>query len=216
MTTELRSLCHTMRATLIMSIEFSRKAVMAMPDMIPKIKAEAKATLELIGYCERLMQLRQYEDWGRFDWGLMVGWANKVDEPFVKLMLSLSKHHYHYGAISMHRWWRRLKAVNQQHLVQYFTYQGFPPPEGDKKLFWMELYEHCCRTHQMFNEMSQVFKDDRSVEMNLRAMLGCSQQKDIKEAWTAWAKLNHPDKGGSVEKFVLVKAAYEEYIDGKT
>ena len=198
-----------------MSIEFSRKAVMAMPDMIPKIKAEAKATLELIGYCERLVQLRQYEDWGKFDWAFMATWANKVDEPFVKLMLSLSKHNYHYSAISMHKWWRRLKAVNQQHLIQYFTYVNFPPPERGNKLFWIELYEQCCKTNQVFIEMSKVFKDDKYVEMNLRAMLGCSQQKDLKEAWTTWAKQNHPDKGGSVERFVLVKAAYEEWQDAQ-
>ena len=198
-----------------MSIEFSRQAVMAMPDMIPKIEAEAKATLELIGSCKRLLQLRQYDDWGRFDWAFMATWASKIDEPFIKLMLSLSKHNYHYGAISMHKWWRRLKAVNQQHLVQYFTYQGFPPPERGKKIFWTEVYEQCCRTNQMFIEMSGVFKDDRMVEMNLRAMLGCSQQKDLKEAWTAWAKQNHPDKGGSVERFVLVKAAYEEWQDAQ-
>lgn len=213
MTTELHFFFLPMRVP--MSIEFSRKAVIAMPDMIPKIKAEAKATLELIGYCERLMQLRQYEDWGNFDWAFMVTWANKVDEPFVKLMLSLSKHHYHYGAISMHKWWRRLKAVNQQHLIQYFTYVNFPPPERGKKIFWTELYEQCCKTNQVFIEMSTVFKDDRSVEMNLRAMLGCSQQKDLKEAWTTWAKQNHPDKGGSVERFVLVKAAYEEWQDAQ-
>jgi hypothetical protein len=92
---------------------------------------------------------------------------------------------------------------------------NFPPPERGKKLFWTELYEQCCKTNQVFIEMSTVFKDDRSVEMNLRAMLGCSQQKDLKEAWTTWAKLNHPDKGGSVERFVLVKAAYEEWQDAQ-
>ena len=192
---------------------FSRDLVITRPDLIPDIKKEAKATLDLIGYCDRLIQLRKYEDWGRFDWAFMATWANKIDEPFVKLMLSLSKHNYHYGAISMHKWWRRLKAVNQQHIITYFTYQGFPPPERGKKLFWLELYEHCCKTQTMFQQMSEVFKDDRSVEMNLRGMLGISQRRDIKEAWVEWAKQNHPDKGGSAERFVLVKAAYEEWQD---
>jgi DnaJ-class molecular chaperone len=63
----------------------------------------------------------------------------------------------------------------------------------------------------MFSKMSDVYISDTSVEMNLRALLGISQNRDIKEAWTQWAKTNHPDKGGSVEKFVLVKAAYEEW-----
>ena len=194
---------------------FSRDLVITRPYLIPDIKEEAKATLDLIGYCDRLIQLRKYEDWSRFDWPFMATWANKIDEPFVKLMLSLSKHNYHYGAISMHKWWRRLKAVNQQHLIQYFTYVNFPPPERDKKLFWLELYEHCCKTQTMFQQMSEVFKDDRSVEMNLRGMLGISQRRDIKEAWVEWAKQNHPDKGGSVERFVLVKAAYEEWQDAQ-
>lgn len=198
-----------------MSIEFSRKAVMAMPGMIPKIKQEAKATLDLIKYCEQLVQLRKYEDWARFDWAFMCTWANKVDEPFIKLMISLSRHGYHYGAISMHRWWRRLKAVNQQHLIQFFNYINFPAPKKDTLLFWEQVYEHCCRTNEIFTQMSAVYNDDRSVEMNLRALLGTSQSSDLKQAWTNWAKQNHPDKGGSVDKFVLVKAAYEEWLDGQ-
>ena len=191
---------------------FSRKLVFTNPEEIPAIKAEAKATLELISYCERLLQLRKYEDWSNFDWALMCSWANKVDEPFIKLMLSLSRHGYHYGAISMHRWWRRLKAVNQQNIISFFTYQNFNPE--NKHIYWEHLYEHCCRTHDIFTQMSAVYVSDKSVEMNLRALLGISQQRDIKEAWVQWAKNNHPDKGGSVERFVLVKAAYEEWSNG--
>ena len=61
--------------------------------------------------------------------------------------------------------------------------------------------------------MSDVYSDDRNVEMNLRALLGLSQQSDIKQAWLKWAKQNHPDKGGSVARFVLVKSAYEEWCN---
>lgn len=191
-------------------IAVNRDLVMSHPELIQDIRREAKATLELIGYCENLMRLRKYEDWERFDWGFMCTWANKVDEPFVKLMLSLARHGYKYGAISMHKWWRRLKALNQHHIISFFTYQGF---DFDKKktLWWDELYKHCCRSRDVFEQMSQVFTDDKNVEMNLRALLGISQVRDIKEAWHEWAKHNHPDKGGSVEKFVLVKAAYEEW-----
>lgn len=191
-------------------IAVNRELIMAHPELIAEAKKEAKATLELIGYCDNLMRLRKYVDWERFDWSLMCTWANKVDEPFVKLMLSLANHGYKYGAISMHRWWRRLKAVNQQHLITFFTYQGF---NHDKKqlLWWETLYEHCCRSHEVFVQMASVFNDDKNVEMNLRALLGTSQNSDLKEVWTKWAKANHPDKGGSVEQFVLVKAAYEEW-----
>jgi DnaJ-class molecular chaperone len=61
--------------------------------------------------------------------------------------------------------------------------------------------------------MSEVFRDDRQVEMYLRSLLGISQQRDIKEAWIEWAKRNHPDKGGSVDKFIITKSAYEEWYE---
>lgn len=181
------------------------------PSELPAIKAEAKATLELCTQCELLLKLRKYLDWDKFDWAYMCGWANKVDEPFVKLMISLAKHGYIYNVISMHKWWRRLKAVNQANVISFFTYTNFPGPT-DKPLFWADLYAQCCRTKSMFEEMSKVFSDDHFVEMNLRGLLGCSQSANIKEAWTKWAKSNHPDKGGSVDKFVIVKAAYEEWL----
>lgn len=189
---------------------FSRQSIITNPELISEIKAEAKATLDLCTYCEQLVRLRKYNDWSRFDWAFMCTWANKVDEPFIKLMLSLSRHGYDYGAISMHRWWRRLKAVNQHNIISFFTYQGFDH-DKKKRLYWERLYEHCCRSKEIFTRMSDVFISDSAVEMNLRALMGISQQTDIKEAWTKWAKTNHPDKGGSVEKFVLVKAAYEEW-----
>lgn len=193
---------------------FSRDMILTNPEMIPEIRREAKATLELIGFCDNLCKLRKYLDWSKFDWAYMCGWANKVDEPFVKLMLSLARHGYTYNVISMHKWWRRLKAVNQANVISFFTYTNFPGPT-DKPLFWADLYAQCCRTKAMFEEMSKVYADDHFVEMNLRGLLGCSQQADIKEAWTKWAKSNHPDKGGSVDKFVIVKAAYEEWLLAK-
>lgn len=191
---------------------FSRASVITQPDAIADIKAEAKKTLELIVHCERLQQLRKYNDWGRFEWSYMCTWANPVDEPFIKLMLSLSKHKYDYGAISMHRWWRRLKAVNQQNVITFFTYVNFKKQPGDGQLYWYDVYQQCCKTAETFAKMDAVYRDDTFVEMNLRALLGISQQRDIKDAWKEFAKTNHPDKGGSVEKFVLVKAAYEEWL----
>lgn len=188
----------------------NRDLVLSSPELLGDIKKEAKATLDLCKRCELLVQLRKYEDWGRFDWALMCSWANPVDEPFIKLMIALAKHGYHYGAVSMHRWWRRLKAVNQANLVSFFTFKTFPPPDGNR-LWWETVYEHCCRTHEMFVKMAEVYRDDRMVEMQLRAMLGASQNADLKQAFTKWAKSNHPDKGGSVEKFVIIKAAYEEW-----
>lgn len=191
-----------------MQLSVNREFVLEHPELLGDIKAEAKATYELCKRCELLTQLQKYSTWGQFDWSILVAMANPVDEPFVKLMISLAKHGYDYNAISMHRWWRRLKAVNQQHLVSYFTFIGFPEPGH---VGWIDLYQKCCRTSDIFKAMADVYRDDRSVEMNLRGMLGISQKSDIKEAWLKWAKQNHPDKGGSVERFVLVKAAYEEW-----
>ena len=192
---------------------FSKEMVITHPECIPEIKKEAKATLELIGYCETLCRLRKYLDWDKFDWSVMSTWANKVDEPFVKLMISLAKNGYQYNVISMHKWWRRLKAVNQQHIIGYFSYQGFPKPkEITQTIWWDLLYAQCCKTKSVFEEFNKVYQDDTFVEMNLRALLGISTKSDIKEAWHKWTMTNHPDKGGSVEKFVLVKAAYEEYL----
>ena len=187
-----------------------RALVYEHPELIDEIKAEAKATLDLCKRCELLMRLRKFGDWNKFDWALFAGMANPVDEPFCKLMLSLSMKKYRYNCISMHRWWRRLKAVNQHHLISYFTYTGFPEPGY---IEWEDVYRKCCRTSEIFKAMGDVYSDDRCVEMNLRAMLGLSQQSDIKQAWLKWAKLNHPDKGGSVERFVLVKSAYEEWYN---
>lgn len=189
----------------------SREMIVEHPELIPDIKREARRILEIINYCESLQRLRSLEDWSNFDWALMCTWANRVDEPFVKLMISLAKHGYHYNAISMHKWWRRLKAVNQQHLITYFTYNNFVDKKVKPRLFWTDVYEQCCRTQDIFCQMSEIYKSDSAVEMNLRALLGCSQKADIKQAWSEWAKRNHPDKGGDVERFILIKAAYEEW-----
>ena len=189
-------------------LSVNRDYVLEHPELLGDIKAEAKATLDLCKRCELISQLQKYSTWTKFDWALLVSLANPVDEPFVKLMISLAKHGYQYNAISFHRWWRRVKAVSQQNLLSYFSYVGFKEPGP---ITWEHVYRQCCRTSEIFTAMGNVYADDKAVEMNLRAMLGCSQQIDIKEAWSKWAKQNHPDKGGSVEKFVLVKAAYEEW-----
>lgn len=190
----------------------NREAIINNPEDIDEVVREARRTIEFATYCKHLITLRKYEDWSQFEWPFMCGWANKIDDVFVKLMISLSKNHYHYNAVSMHRWWRRLKAVNQHNIVSFFTFIGFPAPERKTKIDWTLLYQHCCKTSEIFAQMTEVYNDDKSVEMNLRALMGISQKKDIKEAWREWAKANHPDKGGSVDKFVLVKSAYEEWL----
>ena len=188
----------------------NRAVLLEKPELLKEIRAEAKATVELCTYVETLVQLRKYGEWANFNWVIMSAWANPVDIQFCKLMISLSKHGYTYGAISMHRWWRRLKACNQQHLITYFSYKDFNV-DKTKTLWWMDVYKQCCRTAELFAQYDAIYRDDSAVEMNLRALLGISQTRDIKSAWSEWAKANHPDKGGSVEKFVLVKAAYEEW-----
>lgn len=182
--------------------------VLTRPESIRDVKREARRILDVCGYVEHLSTLRKYGDWSKFDWSVMASWANSIDDVFVRLMIGLSKRKYTYNVISMHRWWRRLKACNQQNIIAFFTYIGFVQPGF---IDWGVLYAHCCRTKSVFDEMLDVYKSDKSVELNLRALLGISMQKDIEQAWRKWAKENHPDKGGSEERFVLVKAAYEEW-----
>lgn len=178
--------------------------------MIPEVARQARSALKLCKRFESVLRLRKYGDWSRFDWKVMAEMANDVDEPFVKVMTSLSRRGYEYSAVSMHKWWRRMKAVNQQNLMTFFSFVGFQEPSS-KRLFWSDVYQQCCKTSETFTRMSEVYRDDRFVEMNLRSLLGISQATDIRQAWVKWAKQNHPDRGGSVERFVLVKAAYEEW-----
>lgn len=178
--------------------------------MIPEVARQARSALKLCKRFESVLRLRKYGDWSRFDWKVLAEMANDVDEPFVRVMTSLSRRGYEYSAVSMHKWWRRMKAVNQQNLMTFFSFVGFQEPSS-KRLFWSDVYQQCCKTSETFTRMSEVYRDDRFVEMNLRSLLGISQATDIRQAWVEWAKQNHPDRGGSVERFVLVKAAYEEW-----
>lgn len=186
----------------------SRQMIAQSPELLDDIRREATRIISLCGYAKRLFSLKKIPEWEQFNWSVMIRWANAVDEPFVKLMQSLSKHHYHYNAISMHRWWERLKACNQHHVISYFTYVNFVEPGV---IGWEQVYSQSCRTRGIFEQMLAVYNDDRAIEMNVRALIGCSQEADLHSAWVKWAKNNHPDKGGSVEQFILVKSAYEEY-----
>lgn len=183
------------------------------PELLADIQREARAILSLCTYTKQCAQLHKVQQWANFDWRVIYEMANAVDEPFVKLMLSLDRHKYKYNAISMHAWWRRLKAVNQQHLITFFSYVNFVKPQV---ISWEIVYSQCCKTKETLELMSEQFADDRAVEMNCRALMGCSQSTGLKIAWATWAKQNHPDKGGDPNNFVLVKAAYEEYLKCKT
>lgn len=190
-------------------MEISKALLIAQPSRLDEILKEAKAIINLGDGIKRVNRLLKYNEWSKFG-NDIYQWANPVDLPFVNLMASLSRHGYDYNCISMHKWWRRLKAVNQHHLITYFSYVGFQPP-GDKLIWWSDVYTQCLRMNDMLEEFLKQYRDDKSVEMNLRSLLGISQQADIHAAWREFAKANHPDKGGSVERFVLVKSAYEEY-----
>lgn len=179
--------------------------------------AEAKSAakrlredLDRLDAINKLSELRKYLDWSKFAPSVIIQLTTKLDAPFIKLMLSLAKRGYRYSAISMLRFWRRLKALNQETVITYFAYPGF----GDARFITPDdVLRQCDYTHSMFGVMKEQLADDRLVEMSLRALLGISQATDIKTAFRTWAKENHPDKGGDTEKFARVMAAYDEWLD---
>lgn len=190
-------------------MQISLELMLSHPEDAKAIVTEAHRIVDTYGYLSDVMRLSKFNDWGEFSDAMLVAMANPIDSPFVKLMLSLGRKGYRLNAISFHRWWRRMKAVNQHHIITYFSYKLLDTAKKD--IDWADVYAACFRTHETLAEYQASYGNDKSVEMNLRAMLGISQQTDIKKAWIAWAKENHPDKGGSVDRFVLVKAAYEEW-----
>lgn len=198
-------------------MQIDRELPFARPDLCNDIKAEAKLIITRCEYVDKILQLRKYCDWSLFSWPVMAQMANAVDMPFIKLMLSLAKHNYKYSAISMHMWWRRLKAVDQQHLITYFSYVNFEIPKGNR-VEWSDVYKQCCRTQETFQQYSSLYDNNKTVEIRLRTLLGISMQTDIRQAWLEWVKHNHPDKGGRADVFILTKAAYEEYqnVNSKT
>ena len=171
-------------------------------------KAVAKGLREELARLDaivKISQLRKYLDWSMFAPKVIVSLATKLDAPFIKLMASLAQRGYRYSAISMFNMWRRLKAINQDHII---TYPRFITPA--------DLIHQCDYTHSMFGTLKDQLADNKLVEMSLRTLLGTSQVTDIKTAFREWAKTNHPDKGGDTEKFARVMAAYDEWLDIQT
>lgn len=158
----------------------------------------------------KISELRKYLDWSMFAPKIIAMLATKLDEPFIRVMLSLAKRGYRYSAISMFNLWRRLKAIGQDHIITYFAFPGF----GDPRFITpADLVNQCDYTHSMFGTLKDQLADNKLVEMSLRSLLGISQVVDIKTAFREWAKMNHPDKGGDTEKFARVMAAYDEWLD---
>lgn len=184
--------------------------MLEIPANLAELRRAYKRAISDLDSIKAIAELRKYADWGEFAWPVLSQLCNNVDMPFVKLMVSLSKHGYRYSAISMMRWWRRLKAIGQEHIISYFSYTNFVPPQ-----FIMpdQLTAHCDYGQSMFGTITKMFSDNKLVEMSLRSMLGISQASDIKTAWIAWAKEHHPDRGGDTDTFIKTKAAYEEWAD---
>lgn len=177
------------------------------------VAKELRAEIARLDATCKISELRKYLDWSMFAPRVIATLATKLDEPFVRVMLSLARRGYRYSAISMYNLWRRLKAIGQDHIVTYFAFPGF----GDPRFITPEdLINQCDYTHSMFGMLKDQLSDDRLVEMSLRSLLGISQAADIKAAFREWAKANHPDKGGDTDKFARAMAAYDEWLDSQT
>lgn len=152
--------------------------------------------------------------WCNFGQSVILEMANPLDAGFVRMMLALNKEHYQYNPISMHLWWRRLKAIGQPTIISYFNLTKFRLDHPDTKtvITWNDIAGNCAITSEVLNNIVEGLKSNKTVETNLRASLGISMSADIPEAYKKWVKKNHPDKGGDTLTFVLVKAAYEEWV----
>lgn len=139
---------------------------------------------------------------------------NRIDEPFLRLMLRLSR--WNVCATSMLMMWRRLKALDRQSIISYFNIQCFSEEfEYGALITGSDVLRNCVSSKELLEDLQDSMDDSKLIEDALRAKLGISSVGDIEEAWKRFAKLNHPDKGGNIEVFVTTMAAYQEWKDSK-
>lgn len=164
-------------------------------------------------HIELVHRLYKLPGWSCFNMQVLLDMANDVDAPFMRLMLRLSKDGYCYSVISMHRWWRRLKSINQQNLLGYLNYTMLTTDLSKViPLTHERLLTSCVLTRQTLQSIHAMLLQDSSVDLTLRTRLdGISLKADVHKAWREWAKTHHPDKGGDVNTFILTKSCYEEW-----
>lgn len=183
---------------------------------IPMVRAwfnDLDTTVKCYTAC---LKLNEY--W-RLPYPRLIRFANGVDLPFVKLCAYLSAAGINYDMEYFIAEWRKLKAINQHHIISYIrlhTIQNKVLHHASDHIIydtitWHEVLCHSELGKEFINQLEQTINDDRALEFRLREILGCSMQADIKEAWHRWIKTNHPDKGGDHNKFILASASYEEW-----
>lgn len=183
------------------------------PKRLKALQSFVKNQSEKMRCRSQVLSLYSKVGWNKFAQGVILELSNPVDQPFVRLMLSLTREKFNYNPMQMHLWWRRLKATDQRHIITYFNLTKFCNDFPDRNTFitWVNIVDNCSITQDILNKVMEGMKSNRDVELNLRSRLGVSMTADLREAWKKWAKNNHPDKGGDLETFVITKACYEEW-----
>lgn len=140
----------------------------------------------------------------------MLSLMNRVDEPFVRLMLTLKG--YRMIHVAMHIWWRGLKAIDRNNLVTYFNLAEFQRTHyKGSAVGTSDIMENLVKNEETLRNISESIGSKYTIETSLRAKLGISGTSDIETAWKRFAMVHHPDKGGDIELFITTKAAYEAW-----
>lgn len=156
-------------------------------------------------------RLFKCDGWDKFAWSIRSEMANDVDAIFIRLMLRLYKDRIGVNPISMHMWWRRMKAMHQFQLLTYLDYTGLVKSLVERYVDHTMILPYCISSRDTLAQLTELLSSNDQLDLTMRAHLGASMATDIPLAWVEWAKDNHPDKGGDSDKFVIVKACYEEW-----
>ena len=182
------------------------------PADMPQIKRWYKNTVGAHANNVLVVRLHKCPGWSNFSWGVMSAMANDVDAPFLRCMLRLSADRILCDVISMHRWWRRMKAMDQSKLLTYLDYTSLLESLAERFVDHTMILPFCLRSREALQQLTEAFESDTQLDLVMRAKLGASMATDIKSAWIRWAKENHPDKGGDTDTFIITKACYDEWL----
>lgn len=139
--------------------------------------------------------------------------TTEKSEPFVRLMIGLSKHRHKVSEPSLVRWWIRMVATGQEHLIAYFSWKRLDEVFRGQTITGSDILRVCTDNEALFANYSSALLNDRNVDFKIRELLGgLSMASDVKKAWREWALANHPDKGGDPEQFLTVKLVYDEWL----
>lgn len=157
-------------------------------------------------------RLQACPGWSNFNITVLLEFANNRDIPFVHLMIRLAKDRVKLNVISMHRWWRRMIATGQEHIITYLNYPKLMSSYHKDCMTYDDILFACTESKTVFDTLYTTLHSNKVIDFELREALGgISMATDIHKAWHDWAKLHHPDKGGDAETFIRTKTIYEEW-----